>query len=530
MKMFRKWIALLCTLALLLGCVAPVAAMAEDTEDGTVLTWSLTGGEDGEAVANATGMLYFTLKSSKLTVAGYSGNVTTVKIPSKVNGYSVIAIGASAFADTGVKVVTVPSSVTKIYKLAFANTDLTKITLTKKITSIASTAFKNATVGTFSAPSGSYAYKWGVSKGFIGKTTTGNYKALLIGEYSFVNYSYSYGYYWDYTQRNVEDANNMETMLKSVYGPTGKKYSITKATDASKAKIKSLIKSTFSGATSSDTCLFFIATHGDSSADGELAMPFLGTTTREYEEFIYSSDSYLPFSDLASWLKTYCAGPVVVIIESCGSGSAIYSPSEENDTLTPVSFENAMETISGAGEAGGLLTNTPGAAGVADDELIKTLSGDPVLTEKDKELIPNFDPASFVDSAISAFRTADPGIVVEEGVDFDEELEAMENSTGDLRVKNKFYVLAASRHREMSWGREDGSDSYNYFTKWLIDGIGSYGNSPADTNDDSVLTLKELFNYLKQYNDYSFYSGGQYYYQHAQVYPVNSSYKVFLLK
>ena len=104
-------------------------------------------------------------------------------------------------------------------------------------------------------------------------------------------------------------------------------------------------------------------------------------------------------------------------------------------------------------------------------------------------------------------------------------------NTGELRT-NKFYVLTASRHREMSWGHEDYEDpeySGNYFIDWLVEGVGSKGDSPADASPkNSVLTLEELFAYVKQYNDYPFEYDGQVYYQHVQRYPKKSKYPVLM--
>ena len=100
------------------------------------------------------------------------------------------------------------------------------------------------------------------------------------------------------------------------------------------------------------------------------------------------------------------------------------------------------------------------------------------------------------------------------------------NGTGAMR-QSRFYVLAASRHHELSWGSE--SKGYNYFTKWLTEGVGTSGNMPADTNNDGVVTLTELFNYIKQYNTYGIKSSddGKIYYQHVQRYPVGSQYPLF---
>ena len=69
--------------------------------------------------------------------------------------------------------------------------------------------------------------------------------------------------------------------------------------------------------------------------------------------------------------------------------------------------------------------------------------------------------------------------------------------------------------------------SYNYFTMWLTEGIGTSGDMPADTDGNGKTTLNELYQYISDVGDnYPFRDGGVYY-QHVQVYPANSSYVLF---
>jgi hypothetical protein len=132
---------------------------------------------------------------------------------------------------------------------------------------------------------------------------------------------------------------------------------------------------------------------------------------------------------------------------------------------------------------------------------------------------------------IDAFSSADPGIRVR--VSDSERRRRIAKgqlapNTGELRVENKFYVLTASRYHEDSYGFESYSDSYNYFTKWLTDGIGTSGRMPADANYDNETTLSELFNYISRVGDnYPFNFAEGTFYQHVQVYPKNSPYGLF---
>ena len=242
---------------------------------------------------------------------------------------------------------------------------------------------------------------------------------------------------WDTTHRNRGDAEHMKAMLSTVTGPTGsKKYQCTLKFDQGYSDVEKAIKTTFAKTKKGDVSLFFIATHGNSDGDGELAL---------------TDNTMLDFGTLAGWLSKYIKGDIIVIIESCGAGSAIYK--------------------NGA----------------------------------------SFDADAFTQKAIDAFAAV-------------EEQEA-NAGVGAMR-KNRFYVLAAAAHHEMSWGHE-GGDPGNYFTDWLIEGIGKSGKMPADKDGDKIVTLKELYKYIQKYDSYTFQGT---YHQHVKAYPASSSYKLFKRK
>ena len=250
---------------------------------------------------------------------------------------------------------------------------------------------------------------------------TTHYRALLIGEEDFN----------PICTRNRGDVLHMKSMLGTVKGPKGSKYTVTAKYNLGYSGVKTAIKNAFSGSSVDDVCLFFIATHGNSYGDGELAL---------------TDGNSLDFATLASWLSTYAKGDVIVFIESCGAGSAIYKN------------------------------------GNAD-----------------------FDAEKFTQLAIEAFAAEDQRCVENKGV-------------GAMR-KSKYYVLAAAAHHEESWGYEGETpaESGNMFTDWLIEGIGKSGHMPADTNNNNTVSLKELYTYIKQYDDY----------QHVQVYPTTGTYYLF---
>ena len=255
---------------------------------------------------------------------------------------------------------------------------------------------------------------------------TCTYRALLIGEEAFN----------PICTRNRGDAEHMRTMLSTIKGPEGTSYTSTLKIDLGYSAVQSAIQSTFANTKNTDVSLFFIATHGNSDGDGELAL---------------TDGNFLDFGTLANWLNTYVKGKVIVIIESCGSGSAIYG------------------------------------------NMAEAANADKLL----------------VHQAIEAFAAVDEAEMANTGV-------------GAMR-QSKFYVLAASAHHQMSWGHE-GGDAGNYFTDWLIEGIGSSGHMPADTNNNNIVTLNELYTYISQYDTVTFQGT---YTQQVQVYPVNSSYKLF---
>ena len=178
-----------------------------------------------------------------------------------------------------------------------------------------------------------------------------------------------------------------------------------------------------------------------------------------------SPNGTLTLPDLANALNAV-PGKMIVLLESCGSGAAVYSNGKSAN-----------------------------------------------------------DPAKDFDQAVvDAFRAVDspmkvevqPGGMASNG---------LVKNTGEFRLENKFYVLTASRHLEVSWG----IDNWNYFTKWLTDGIGPYGAMPADANKNGQTTLNELYRYIANAGENTpIESEGVNYYQHVQVYPANSGYVLFV--
>lgn len=90
-----------------------------------------------------SGNFKYNVGSKYAVLLEYTGNRTSVKIPSKVKGVPVTAIDEWAFSDkSNMKSVTIPSTVTRIGEAAFNNcTSLKKISLPKNLKKISASAF-----------------------------------------------------------------------------------------------------------------------------------------------------------------------------------------------------------------------------------------------------------------------------------------------------------------------------------------------------------------------------------------------------
>ena len=121
------------------------------------------------------------------------------------------------------------------------------------------------------------------------------------------------------------------------------------------------------------------------------------------------------------------------------------------------------------------------------------------------------NPDAFNEAVVSAFAAADE-VLPSDGEDA--------ANIGEFR-KSKFYVLTAAKHMESSWGSE--YYGYNFFTYYLSKG----GKGAADSNKDRKITLKELYKYVSKNAKGPYWDGYSDNYQHARVYPSNSSYVLF---
>ena len=95
-------------------------------------------------------------------------------------------------------------------------------------------------------------------------------------------------------------------------------------------------------------------------------------------------------------------------------------------------------------------------------------------------------------------------------------------NTGEFR-NSKFYVMTAAAHMQSSWGWEGSTveDSNNFFPYFLAQGV--MNGKPADANNNGVVTMLELFNYIEKcitdVQDSKL--------QDTKMYPENSTYSLF---
>lgn len=289
--------------------------------------------------------------------------------------------------------------------------------------------------------------------------TGAKYRALLVANDDFY-WGDEAG--WDRGTLNYAAASALSATLRKVSGPSGGRYAVTLKRNLSKSGLSEAISKAFAGADADDVSLFYFASHGDSFSTGDDAGALLmASVDKTFPE-------YARLNEVRDWLLAV-PGKVIVLLDTCGSGAAVYSKNGQGDS------------------------------------------------EAEHRACADFDAA-----VARAFAQADPGIV--EG-----EIAA---NTGELRQSNKFYVLCSSRYREDSWAYTDSDKGGSYFTDWLVEGIGSSGDMPADEkysgNRNDAVDLYELFKYVSAVGDkFAIEFDGTDFYQHVQVYPSDTRYELF---
>ena len=292
------------------------------------------------------------------------------------------------------------------------------------------------------------------------------YRALVIGEGSFPDSGAEDLPGW-------RDVALMVRMLSSVRGPSGDPWNIMSATNLTAEQIHAYINAAYAGAQEGDVSLFYISTHGDQKYEiGGLYSNYAGCLmTYPDKRFRNWYDvNTVTLGRLAGWLCEV-PGQMIVMIDSCGSGAAIY-----------------------------------GAAGVAAPPLSpEDFDGQNFIEA------PDFSPEAFDQAVVDAFRSLDAGVLAP--------------GQGAFVLENKFFVLTSCAYRETGWSLKN---RYSYFTKWLTDAVKLRGKMPADANKNRYTTLWELYCCMaKKAEKKVFRYEGVKYKQHVQVYPSGSGFELF---
>ena len=162
------------------------------------------------------------------------------------------------------------------------------------------------------------------------------YRALLVGE----------NYFPDSGMEDLpggRDVAMMSRMLSSVKGPSGSPWAIASHTDLTAGQIHSAIRSAFAGAEEGDVSLFYISTHGDETMSFDGRFPEYVGYLQTYPDYAWSNwydRNTLTLVALAAWLSEV-PGQVIVLIDSCGSGAAVYNAKGATG-YTPERFDQSV--------------------------------------------------------------------------------------------------------------------------------------------------------------------------------------------
>lgn len=217
------------------------------------------------------------------------------------------------------------------------------------------------------------------------------------------------------------DVRAMKNMLQGL----GQSWKVTVRKNLATSEIVPAIRDAFRNVTEQDVCLFYYAGHGNEDPEldpGALIGVDYNTDRPELA-------AWLPAYQLAAALDQACPGRVIVLLDSCGSGSVIY------DGSSPLSWEGNGKTFNNA-----------------------VISA---FRSRQKTPVPN--TGEMRSSKFTVMTTCEHG-------DWGAEV--------PLTDRIHCGILTYSLVRAMGCGFPDGSYS---------------GTTPADTDGDSAVTLEEAF-------------------------------------
>ena len=172
-------------------------------------------------------------------------------------------------------------------------------------------------------------------------------RALLIGEANFPSVK-------DHDISGKKDISKIKRILDSVKGQGDSKWVVTTTINRTSSQVLSDIRNTFSGAEVNDISLFYITTHGDK--DSEIDSGYAGWLET------YPGGVGIKLQDLADALCEI-PGRIIVIIESCGSGAAVYGSNTNKRIIAKKlkEFDNEVISVFTSVDTGVLVQNATGS-------------------------------------------------------------------------------------------------------------------------------------------------------------------------
>ncbi|MDY2627961.1 MAG: leucine-rich repeat domain-containing protein, partial [Lachnospiraceae bacterium] len=117
--------------------------------------WGSGIGDGCDSEGNPVSLYTYSVDSDgNATITGYKGKASSIIIPEQIDGYTVVAIGGSAFkGNTGLTSVIIPDTVTSIGDEAFNGcTNLENVCLPDSVVTIGANAFRNTGLTSLSLP------------------------------------------------------------------------------------------------------------------------------------------------------------------------------------------------------------------------------------------------------------------------------------------------------------------------------------------------------------------------------------------
>jgi hypothetical protein len=146
--------AALCAPLLLAGCASSPAAQTPSAESAATGTETPATAISADTSDEQDAADFQTeIENGEITITGYVGTTTDVRIPSQIDGLPVTKIGVEAFMGKNLTSVTIPDSVTYISNWAFQNNQLTSVTLPDNIIEIGMLVFAGNQLSSITIPS-----------------------------------------------------------------------------------------------------------------------------------------------------------------------------------------------------------------------------------------------------------------------------------------------------------------------------------------------------------------------------------------